>query len=409
VYIEIEQMFISLPLHSVKPIFTANFMRAIVFVRLNGFYLAAEGPASASVGSVAVFRGGEVLEASAATERWGVRAGIPKRLARQRCPELVEVEHNPDRCRKLFNRIWHRLAELSPLVEPLDFHEGYLDLSGSTRSAQSLMEEARWKIRFDSKVDLEWGGGEDRWMARLACGANRCVAAHEERGYLATVPLRALRLPPELRDQLLLYGINTVAEFLAVPRSFFQSHLQIPASAMEPFLRRDGARVRALFPPRQMEIRRDLEAAGDLAATLKATALEASKRLAESGQQCGALRMILKTRGDSFTAERKFSIPLTGTATFEQALHVFALQTGRDDLCGMVLILRDLLPAAGPQLSLWQHRIQRDERAARCATVRARLSAKFGSNTIRTATDFARQRQPRFAQLVCAKRGILLP
>jgi nucleotidyltransferase/DNA polymerase involved in DNA repair len=384
-------------------------MRAIVFVRLNGFYLAAEGSGSVSTGSVAVFRGGEVLEVSVAAERWGVRAGISKRLARQRCPELGEIEHNPDLCRNLFHRIWCRLAELSPRVEPLDFHEGFLDLSGSGRCAQSLMEEARWKIHFDAKVDFEWGGGEDRWMARLACGANRCVAAHEEAAFLKTVPLRALGLPPELRDRLLLYGIKTVAEFLTVPRSFFQSHLRIPAGIMEPFLRRDGGRVRALFPPRQMEIPRDLEAGDDLAASLKAVAAEAAHRLAESGQQCGALRMILKTRGDSFTAEREFSIPLTGTATFEQALHVFARQTGRDDWCGVVLILRDLLPAAGPQFSLWQQRIQRDERAARCATVRARLNTKFGSQAIRTATDYARQRKPRFAQLVCAKRGILLP
>jgi hypothetical protein len=158
-----------------------------------------------------------------------------------------------------------------------------------------------------------------------------------------------------------------------------------------------------------MEIHRDLEAGDELAAALKTVAEEAAKRLGESGQQCGALRIILKTRGESFTAERKFSAPLTRTAAIEQALHVFVRQTGRDDLCGVVLVLRDLSPATGPQLSLWQQRIQKDERAELRATVRERLSARFGSHTIRTAADFALQRKPRFAQLVCAKRGILLP
>jgi len=384
-------------------------MRCVIFVRLKGFYLAAEGSGSLAAGSVAVFRGDEVLEVSAAAERWGVRAGIHRRLARQRCPELVEIEHNTDRCRRLFSRVWHRLAELSPLVEPLDFHEGFLDLSGSGRCAQSLIEEERWRTRFDSGVDLQWGGGEDRWIARLGCGANRFVAGHEEAAFLATVPLRALGLPPELCERLRLYGIQTVAEFLAVPRSFLMSHLQIPVREIVPFLRRAGSRVRALFPPRQMEIRRDLEAGDDLASTLKTVSEEAAQRLAESGQQCGALRFTLKTRGEHFFGERTFSSPQTGQAAIEQVLHVFACQTGRDDLCGVVLVLCDLSPAAGPQLSLWQHRIQRDERAARCATVRARLNTKFGSQAIRTATDYARQRKPRFAQLVCAKRGILLP
>jgi DNA polymerase-4 len=112
-------------------------MHSIVFVRCPQFYVTAERSVGTPVDSpVAIIKDGIVIDASSEAEALGVRPGISRRLACQRCPSLQCVLYNPDHYKTCFHKVWSVFAEFTPLVEPIDLDERYIDLTVSMPEAK---------------------------------------------------------------------------------------------------------------------------------------------------------------------------------------------------------------------------------------------------------------------------------
>src|SRR3989339_366950 len=238
--------------------------RQIVFIKLNGFYLIASGILSdqPQEALVAVIADGCVVEATATAEKWGVLPGTTKRLAKQRCPNIVFVESNPERCADLFDHVWRIIAELTELVEPTDLNQGFLDVTMDIprdKSLNEVMQALSCRMMFEFGLDLRWAGGRDRWIAQVACGENRFIAHGEESAFLKDCPLKNLRLPVQIIDRLLRFGVKSVADLISTPATFLQSHLGISYEFLMPYLLRGNATVRILFPTPVLKIAEDVD------------------------------------------------------------------------------------------------------------------------------------------------------
>ncbi|PZF81973.1 DNA polymerase Y family protein [Jiangella anatolica] len=79
----------------------------------------AEEPGHEDTAPVAVLAANAVVACSEAARAEGVRRGMRRRDAQSRCPELVLVDHNPDRDARAFEPVLTAVEQLRPGVAPL--------------------------------------------------------------------------------------------------------------------------------------------------------------------------------------------------------------------------------------------------------------------------------------------------
>jgi hypothetical protein len=412
-------------------------MRLIVFLHLQQFYVSAARSLNLlpPEASAAVFRRDLVLDMSREARDSDVVPGISRKLARKRCPDLHCLEEDPDVSASLYNRVWNIFASRTPQVEPTDFHKGYLDLTGCIPRISSLaevMEDARLQLRFDFGVESCWGGGQDKWIAHLARGENRFVLPEEEASFLEHVAVKRLGFSDDFRERLQRFGITTVSEILSVPSSFFQSHLQLAAGELQPYLERLKGDVKALFPPPDISATADLLWGdnAELSEALRVLAETAAAELREKHMQAGRLSFICGTQ----TLEHKFAKPLHDRATLEDLLRRFIIEQhlmppplhkeAKEHKSDPPLFTRGqggakrrlrielsaLTPYAEEQTELWRDRVHgASDKADRITKARQHLDRKFGYQTIQSGSDYSRRYPPRFAQLIFERRGIYIP
>lgn len=362
---------------------------------------------------MAVLRDNVVLEASDTAHEWGVRPGITKHLAKRRCPALQFENFDPDNFKAAFAEVWNLFADHSPLVEPTDYHEGYIDLTGCShrQSLADLLRQAVWRLRFQYGLGLGWGGGQDRWLARAACGTNRFIAPAEESVFLQNCALKNLRLPGDLVERLMRLGIKSAADLLDTPVSLLQSHLAIPHTALRPFLQRGDAFVRGLFPPPTLEVHAEIDGWGDAAVhrALSEAAVQAAELLKHYAQLCSEVTITFSWRSGQSSQQVKLTKPAQSAAVLQRLLLNQLPAHYINQLQRITILLGGLLPAPRTQAELWQNTKNDPDRIEQLESIRALADRKFGTSSLQTASRFAQQVPPRFAQLIYARRGLRLP
>ncbi len=273
------------------------------------------------------------------------------------------------------------------------------------------MNEIAWRFRFQYGLELLWGGGQDRWIAQVACGDNRFVTPDEESAYLAECSLKKLQFPGDTIDRLWRLGIKTVGGLVDTPLLFLQTHLGLSASQLQPFLRRGDATVRALFPPPILEVSEDVDGWNeeDNTRTLYSIADKASVLLQNSSQQCSAIGVKFHIRSGKISQELKLAKPGNSSTVIYKLLIDLWESHGNSELTHVELELRDLLPAPHPQGDLWQSQLNNTQKTAQLERITAQVEQKFGYQSLRTAEHYRQQIPPRFAQMVYARRGFHLP
>jgi len=389
-------------------------MHIIIFIKLQGFYRIAfrHAEAGLSEAPLAIFKDGSVLDLSPEATRWGVAEGNSKSLARHRCPGLVCVEHNPDLCAELFTRVWSEFARLTPQVEPVDFHQGFLDLTGClprNASVEDVVNASLLRLRFETGVEGVWGGGQNKWIAKLASGKG-WVSPFDENDFLNHVSIQRLGLDESLCERLQRYGILSVENLFKTPRAFLQSHLQLTSKELQPLFQKDTSPVRALFPPPVLYAETDplWDHDGVIEQAIHALSEEAAQKLLECRQQCGFLRVTLRTTSREQVHSIKLAKPIRRADTFESALSRLITEDQTRNLRRISLSLENLSFAPQSQGALWQNS-SRDRLIEQIEKARSILDKKYGHLTIQSGRDFVRQAPPRFAQLIYARRGIYLP
>jgi hypothetical protein len=245
-------------------------------------------------------------------------------------------------------------------------------------------------------------------LARLACGENRFIDPEAEPDYLRHTPVEKL-LAEDLCDRLKRFSVFMVAELLALPRHFWERHLQIPAAHMEPLLRRGETGVRALFPPPRITatVEWDWADEGQMLAAVESVSAEIAAKLRVAGMQAQELKLQFVTRERQWSQHLHLSKALVETAPLANLLLEQILAYDLRFLKRISLSCERLLPRAFLQADLWQDRMTHEKE--RLAITRARLTRKFGQRAVQSGNEYAQTVPPRFAQLVWKQRGQYLP
>ncbi len=219
-----------------------------------------------------------VLGATAAAV--GVEPGQSLAEARAICPRLITREASPERERAAAQAAREAASAVSPRVEEAAPGLVYLDASGlesligDDRAVARAVVAAAERVGVRAAVGLASGKSVARLAARAAAadltllatssgvggGAFRVVSVHEQRDFLASLPLYALELPDELQDALRRFGLHTLGEVAALPPGPLAARLGTEAALLSRLARgEDASALTARQEPERFEEGEELE------------------------------------------------------------------------------------------------------------------------------------------------------
>jgi nucleotidyltransferase/DNA polymerase involved in DNA repair len=163
----------------------------------------------------------------------------------------------------------HRLDDLSPRVEAVDRGVALVDVTGlgpSLGDERRIATRAVALVREVAPLPIRAGVGENRWLAVLAArlalaarpGLTIPVAFYAlptgleaTRDVLAPLPLDLLPADPDTRQRFGLFGLTTMGELAALPRSAVGAQFGIAGERLQALAR--GEDPRPLVPRRRPE------------------------------------------------------------------------------------------------------------------------------------------------------------
>src|SRR6266568_3618536 len=163
----------------------------------------------------------------------GVKPGITVSQAIGLCPTLTLCEPDPVHYDEQFARLVAALADVSPVVEPVELGLAYVGTDGlerlygaperiveiiQMRSAECGMRN--FSEESYSALRLGWGKGKFvSWVAATRARPGQAVTVRpgEEAKFLASQPLAVLPLDPDTHRRLRQLGLKTLGRLAALP------------------------------------------------------------------------------------------------------------------------------------------------------------------------------------------------
>ncbi|HEY8532838.1 MAG TPA: DNA polymerase Y family protein [Micromonospora sp.] len=168
---------------------------------------------------VAVLHANRVVACSPAARAEGVRRGLRRREAQERCPALILVDDDPGRDMRAFEPVVAAVEEVAAGVQVL--RPGVCAVAargparyfgGEEQAAEQIVEHIAQACAVESQVGIADGV----FAAGLAARVGRIIPPGETPRFLAPLPIDALGRPA-LTDLLRRLGIRTLGDFAALP------------------------------------------------------------------------------------------------------------------------------------------------------------------------------------------------
>lgn len=254
-----------------------------------------------------VLSGHRVLAASRAARSAGVRSGMRQREAQSRCPEIILLEHRPERDARAFEPVLGALEELRPGVAPI--RPGLCAFRapgryyGSESAAAALIAERVVALGvWDCRIGVADTVFAAEQASRLA-GVQDSLIVEPGRAasFLSTLPLDVLD-DPEMVSLLRRLGIATLGGFAALPADAVHTRFGSPGLRFHRMARGlEAALPGGRTPPPQWERRVEFEPPLDSSETVAFSVRRAAEdfvaRLAEHGVVCTGVRIEVTCEG----------------------------------------------------------------------------------------------------------------
>ncbi len=381
----------------------------IVFIVFPRFYLQKLGQGRKQV----MARNRTILEASDEATRHGVRVNDPVRLARRRCPGLEVRDFKPEDFLDRFENVWSVVAQFTPEIETTDLHLGYLDITKDFKrfgNTDAMIGGLNEELSKRTGQSFDWGGGADKWMAWLARGQNQFITSVMESLVLAKLPVESMSLPERVSERLHHFEVHTVAQVMALPSGFLESHLGFDRNFVLKCLTRHKEPVRPNFPPQKIETHADITEFDEHACerAISEAARSVVTQLAEASLQSACLRIAYKSRVKKHEIDRRISQGVLTEGRLTKILLDLLPDGMQNNLKSICIEARELLPRQATQDLLWEKSLTNNA-GEQLERAQNKLHTRYGIDLLVTgSTAYARQ-QPRFAQLVYQSRGLTLP
>ena len=348
----------------------------------------------------AVLHANRVVARSPAAAAEGVHVGQRRRTAQQRCPDLVLLDHDPDRDARAFEPVVHAIGRFAPRLEVVE--PGWLGLAargpsryfgGDERLAEQLVESTAGA----AQVGIADGRFASAVAARRATDGPAVVAPGGSAAFLAPLPVAWLAevgelsgLDAELVGLFARLGLARLGDLAALSSGDILARFGPPGRHAHRLASgSDDRPAGATDPPPERRVERSFD---DPVVQLDALVF-VGKHLADElvagldaeGRVCTRLVVTAETEhGERCERAWYRAAGMSAPAMVERVrwqLDGWCNQPG--GLTGGVVLLR-LAPEEvrgddGDQLGLWGGRSAADERAARAVT---RLTGLVGDRAV---------------------------
>lgn len=149
--------------------------RVIFHVDMNSFYASVEmahnkalkGKPVAIAGNPKERRG-IIVTSSYEARAYGVKTTMPVWEAKKLCPDLIVIPPNFPLYRKMSAKIFKRLAEFTPIIEPVSIDEGYMDVTNHPTHPVKLAKQVQQALLKELDIPCSIGIGPNKFLAKTA-------------------------------------------------------------------------------------------------------------------------------------------------------------------------------------------------------------------------------------------------
>lgn len=199
----------------------------ILHADLDAFYASVEQLLNPELrGKPIAVGGGVVLAASYEAKAFGVRGGMPGRLARQLCPGLQFVGGHFEEYQRFGNQAIGVLEDFTPLIERISIDEAFADVGGSIHLFGSPADMAgivRRRVRDECGLPISVGVARTKHLAKIASQVAKpdglvVVEPESELEFLHDLPVELMwGVGPVTRARLAEIGVQTIGQLAATP------------------------------------------------------------------------------------------------------------------------------------------------------------------------------------------------
>jgi DNA polymerase-4 len=328
----------------------------ILHADVDSFYASVEQRDDSRLrGRPVIVGAGVVLAASYEAKAYGVRTGMPGRLARSLCPDAAVVAPRMKAYSEASKAVYEVFDDATPLVEGLSIDEAFLDVRGMQRIAGSPVEIAarlRREVRGRVGLPITVGIARTKFLAKVASGVAKpdgmlLVPPARELTFLHALPVERLwGVGAITAARLHRLGIVTVADVAALSEGVLASVLgraagrQLYALARNRDPRPVQPRRRRRSIGAQCALGRRRRSHADVNAVLLGLADRVTRRM-RAARRIGRT-VVLRMRFDDFTrATRSFTLrdPTAETKTvFDTARGLLAAESATIERRGLTLV-----------------------------------------------------------------------
>jgi DNA polymerase-4 len=199
----------------------------ILHADLDAFYASVEQLLDPALrGKPIAVGGGVVLAASYEAKAFGVRGGMPGRLARELCPELIFVGGHFDEYQRRGDAAIAVIGDFTPLVERISIDEAFADVAGTEHlfgPPADIAAAIRRRVRDELGLPISVGVARTKHLAKIASQVAKpdglvVVDPARELEFLHDLPVELMwGVGPVTRARLAGIGVSTIGQLAETP------------------------------------------------------------------------------------------------------------------------------------------------------------------------------------------------
>ena len=212
--------------------------KTVVHYDLDTFFVSVERLHNSKLIGMPVIIGGTsdrgvVASCSYETRLFGVRSGMPMKLARRLCPESVLIRGDMESYSRLSDTVTQIIAERAPVYEKASIDEHYLDITGMDRffGCMKWAHELRHTIIKESGLPISFGLSVNKTVSKIATGeakpnGEKEVPQARVQPFLDPLSIRKIpMIGPKTYYLLRSMGIETIHSLAEIPGEMMQQVL----------------------------------------------------------------------------------------------------------------------------------------------------------------------------------------
>lgn len=332
-----------------------------------------------------------VLALSLEARLAGITRGMPVRLARKHCPDLVILPPNPELYARASRALHEVLRRYAPVIEPRGYGHAFLDITGTGLlfgQPMDLAARIRRETREQMRLPLAVGAASNKLVSEAATtvvkdrAGNRVAEAGyplyvpggEEPGFLAPNPVRVLPgVPDPMRERLDEYQLELIGQVAALTEQQVCSVFGTPGRHL--LARSRGIDHQPVLPP---EVRQEFRAVHTLATDtndlghLHHLLRHLSERIGRRlrARSLGARRLIVDLAWTDYERARRGIALKPATLDvelYDAARRAFTIANRRPVSIRALSVSVDQFIEVGMQLDLWEAAAADDDSPAKPA------------------------------------------